>query len=74
MTNSPGYAYVRIEEKAINLTTAQAIKSVEVCQSLSNMLRDIYLFRFDPLTGNIYILASESIEIVINQNGEMKFV
>ncbi|MGG6266809.1 DUF6888 family protein [Leptolyngbya sp. AN10] len=58
----------------MNLTTAQAFKSVEVCQSLSNMLRDIHLFRFDHLTGNIYILASESIEIVINQNGEMNFV
>jgi hypothetical protein len=66
--------YVRIEARSINLTAIQAIKAVEVCQSLSNMFRDINLFRFDPLAGTIYILAYESIEVVIYQDGGWKFV
>lgn len=65
---------VRIEERPINLTVAQAIKSVEVCQKLSDLYRDIHLFRFDPLVGNIYILAQENIEIVIYPAGNWEFV
>ncbi|WP_445298440.1 DUF6888 family protein [Leptolyngbya sp. NIES-2104] len=63
-----------MEEQIINLTVAQAIKAVEVCQSLSTMLRDINLFRFDPLSGIIYVLAEESIEVVIFQDGNWEFV
>ncbi|MBE9012441.1 hypothetical protein IQ250_19775 [Pseudanabaenaceae cyanobacterium LEGE 13415] len=66
--------YVRIEEKVINLTIAQAIKSVEVCQKLSDLYREIYLFRFSPITGTIYILARENIELVITQDGTWEFV
>ncbi|WP_445298429.1 DUF6888 family protein [Leptolyngbya sp. NIES-2104] len=45
---------VRIEEKVINLTVAQAIKSVELCQKLSDLYRDIYLFRFSPVWNNLH--------------------
>ncbi|GAP95649.1 hypothetical protein NIES2104_21730 [Leptolyngbya sp. NIES-2104] len=38
------------------------------------MLRDINLFRFDPLSGIIYVLAEESIEVVIFQDGNWEFV
>ena len=56
-----------------SLTAKQALKAVKVCQSLSTLYRDITLFRFDPLTGDIYILAGENIEISINQDGSWEF-
>ncbi|WP_414858388.1 DUF6888 family protein [Phormidesmis priestleyi] len=55
-------------------TIAQAFAAVQVCQLLSNLYRDIYLFRFNPITGIIYILAQENIEIVIQQNGIWDFL
>ncbi|WP_019502534.1 DUF6888 family protein [Pseudanabaena sp. PCC 6802] len=41
---------------------------------LSNLYRDIHLFRFDPLTVEIYILAGETLEITITSNGRWRFV
>jgi hypothetical protein len=55
------------------LTVEQALKVVEVCQSLSTLYKDISLFRFDPLTGNIYILAGDDIQILILQDGSWEF-
>jgi hypothetical protein len=57
-----------------SLTPEQAIKSVELCQSLSDMYRDILLFRFDALKGEIYILAGQDIELVIYANGNWEFL
>jgi hypothetical protein len=68
------FKYVKIEERPINPTIAQAFKSVYLCQMLSDLYRDIHLFRFDPLVVNIYILAQENIEIVIYPAGNWEFV
>lgn len=56
------------------LTTQQAIKSVELCQSLSDLYRDIRLFRFNSRTNEIFILAGESIEILITSDGQWRFI
>ena len=36
--------------------------------------RDIVLFRFDPLRGEIYILAGEDIELIIYADGNWEFL
>ncbi len=56
-------------------THEQAIASVCVCQSLSNMLQSIHLFRYDILYQQIYILAgvNEGIEIIIFEDGNWEF-
>ena len=41
---------------------------------LSNLYQDIHLFRFDEQTGEIFILAVETIEITINRDGIWEFV
>lgn len=41
---------------------------------LSNLYQDIHLFRFDEQTGEIFILAAETIEITINRDGICLFV
>jgi hypothetical protein len=41
---------------------------------LSNYYRDISLFRFDVLSGNIYILAPETLEILISRDGMWRFL
>ena len=57
-----------------SLTTEQAIKSVELCQSLSDGFRDIVWFRFDPLRGEIYILAGQDLELFIYDDGNWEFL
>jgi len=56
-------------------TNNQAIASVCVCQSLSDMLQNIHLFRYDVFRKQIYILAgiNEGIEITIFENGSWEF-
>lgn len=58
------------------LSGQQAITSVCVCQSLSDMLQLIYLFRYDPLNKQIYMIAgiNEGIEIIIFENGRWEFI
>ncbi|WP_407682278.1 DUF6888 family protein [Pseudocalidococcus azoricus] len=52
----------------------QCLKTVEICQSLSNMYQEIKLFRFNELTSEIYILAGDEIEILITTHGRWRFV
>jgi len=56
------------------VTVEQAIKSVQICQNLSDFYQDIVLFRFDKLKGEIYILAGENIEIIIYSDGNWEFL
>ena len=65
---------VTLEKKLTSLTVEQAIKSVEICQSLSDLYQDIILFRFDELKGEIYLLAGLDIEIVIYSDGNWEFL
>jgi hypothetical protein len=53
----------------------QAISSVRICQSLSDKLQPIHLFRYDSFHKEIYILAGidEGIEIIISENGDWEF-
>jgi hypothetical protein len=62
-----------VERFVMRVTVAQAMKSVEICQSLSDLLREIHLFRFDPLTGNIFILTGDNLSVMINQFGKLEF-
>ncbi len=57
------------------VTNEQAIASVCVCQSLSDMLQPIHLFRYDHLYKQIYILAGvhEGIEIIVFADGNWEF-
>ncbi len=41
---------------------------------LSNSFRSIHLFRFDPLTCNVYILAGDNIELTVPPNGLWDFL
>ncbi|WP_404800341.1 DUF6888 family protein [Amazonocrinis nigriterrae] len=55
-------------------TTEQALSCVRVCQMLSNLYKDIRLFRFDDRTGEVYILAADELQIIVYPNGEWEFV
>lgn len=41
---------------------------------LSNGYRDIHLFRYNPQKGYVYILAGETLEIIVTGNGEWRFI
>ncbi|MBW4676346.1 MAG: hypothetical protein KME52_20720 [Desmonostoc geniculatum HA4340-LM1] len=55
-------------------TTEQALACVRVCQMLSNLYKDIRLFRFDDRTGQVYILAGDELQIIVLSNGIWDFV
>ncbi|WP_445228436.1 DUF6888 family protein [Cyanothece sp. BG0011] len=55
-------------------TSDQVIACLIVCQWLSNCYRDIQLFRFDPETAEVYILATEEIEIIVPSDGDWYFL
>ena len=65
---------VIIEEKTINPTDDQAQACLRVCQMLSNCYRDIQLFRFDNQTGDVFILASDELQIIVPRSGNWSFV
>ena len=41
---------------------------------LSNLYKDIRLFRFDDKTGEVYILSADELQIIVYPNGEWEFV
>ncbi|MGV0025508.1 DUF6888 family protein [Phormidesmis priestleyi] len=41
---------------------------------LSDLYRNIQLFRFSAESGEIYIFAGEELQIIIPQNGRWRFV
>jgi hypothetical protein len=57
----------------ISPTDKQAQACLRVCQMLSNTYRDIHLFRFDPETGDVYILAGEDLEVIVPPSGVWRF-
>ncbi|HAG83950.1 MAG TPA: hypothetical protein DCL61_23075 [Cyanobacteria bacterium UBA12227] len=63
-----------MEEKKINPTDEQAQACLRVCQMLSNCYRDIQLFRFDDQTGDVFILASDELQIIVPRSGNWSFV
>ena len=56
------------------VTVAQALKSVILCQNLLDTYREIYVYRFEPRTGYIFILAGQDIQLVIAQDGNWEFI
>ncbi|WP_442936337.1 DUF6888 family protein [Nostoc sp.] len=55
-------------------TTEQALVCVRVCQMLSNLYKDIRLFRFDDKTGQVYMLAGDELQVIVLSNGIWDFV
>lgn len=55
-------------------TGVQSKKCVYLCQSLSDLGRDIVLFRFNTETGEIFILTGDEIQIVIQRDGSWEFI
>jgi hypothetical protein len=55
-------------------THEQGFAYICVSQMLSNFYREIQLFRFSEQTGEIYIFASEKLQIVITRDGNWRFV
>ncbi|WP_420839070.1 DUF6888 family protein [Argonema antarcticum] len=65
-----------MEGTTIYPTTRQALMCLILCQALSDLHRDIHLFRFNVETGEVYILAgaNDEIEIIVPQNGVWRFL
>jgi hypothetical protein len=57
-------------------TDVQAQACLRLCQMLSNGYQPIYLFRYSQNSRRVYILAgmTESIQIVIPENGKWRFI
>lgn len=55
-------------------TVEQAIELYKMCQNLTQMYSSINLVTIDGRTKNLYILAGEGLEILININGEVTIV
>jgi hypothetical protein len=66
------------EERVLEMdrmyTTAQALKCFQLCCDLTNKYCSIDLVAFDSRTGNVIILAKESINIEVDPQGAWKFV
>jgi hypothetical protein len=56
------------------LTTAQALKCVQLCCDLTSKYCSIDLITLDKRTGNVILLAREDINLEIEPNGEWRFV
>ena len=56
-------------------TQKQKDTVIFVCQLLSNLFQPIWLFRYDSLSHNIFIIAGtqENLEIIIFENGQLEF-
>ncbi|WP_442939891.1 DUF6888 family protein [Nostoc sp.] len=61
-------------EECLYQYTEQALVCVRVCQMLSNLYKDIRLFRFDDKTGQVYILAGDELQVIVLNNGIWDFV
>lgn len=55
-------------------TTAQALKYFQLCCDLTSKYCAADLVTVDDRTGNVIILAKETINIEIEPNGEWRFV
>ncbi|BDA69572.1 hypothetical protein CAL7716_037380 [Calothrix sp. PCC 7716] len=55
-------------------TVEQAIELYKMCQNLTQMYSSINLVTIDDRTRNLYILAGEGLEILINIYGEVTIV
>ena len=54
-------------------SSSQAFKCLELCHRLSNLLRDIVLFRYDEVTLTVFILTADDIRIIVYRDGNWRF-
>jgi hypothetical protein len=56
-------------------TAEQAFACVRVCQMLSDGYQPIHVFRYNPNTQTVFILAgvTESLEILVFSSGQWRF-
>ena len=54
-------------------TPEQMLTCIRLCQALSNFYTDIHLFRYDQRRQEIYVIAGETINIIIKANGDWEF-
>lgn len=55
-------------------TTEQTLTCFILCQRLTSLYRSIFLVRLDERTEDIYILAGEETEILIDKHGNWEFI
>lgn len=55
-------------EDEINPTVEQAFCFIRVCQMLSNLYRNIVVFRYDSGTGEVFILTADDIQILLKRD------
>jgi hypothetical protein len=55
-------------------TVEQAIELYKMCDNLTQMYSSINLVTIDARTKNLYILAGEELQILINLYGEVTIV
>lgn len=41
---------------------------------LSNLYRDVQIFRFDPQTGVVFIFAGKELQVIVPPNGFWRFL
>ncbi|NEP61377.1 MAG: hypothetical protein F6K31_31235 [Symploca sp. SIO2G7] len=58
----------------MNPTNEQAQTCLRVCQMLSNLYRDIQIFRFDGQTGEVYIFAGDELQVIVPPNEPWRFL
>jgi hypothetical protein len=56
-------------------TDEQAQACLRLCQMLSSGFQPIHLFRYDPETQTVYVLAgvTEGIEVIVDLSGKWRF-
>ncbi|HAC63378.1 MAG TPA: hypothetical protein DCF68_07505 [Cyanothece sp. UBA12306] len=54
-------------------TPEQMLSCIRMCQTLSNFYLDIHLFRYDQQRQEIYIIAGDTINLIINAKGNWEF-
>lgn len=52
-------------------TAKQAVKCCFICQQITGMYLPIYLVRLDERTNDIFILAGENTQILIDAKGDV---
>ncbi|WP_293077805.1 DUF6888 family protein [Okeania sp. SIO3B5] len=55
-------------------TEKQAVKCFIICQRITQMYLPISLVRLDERSNDIFILAGEDIQVLIDRNGEVKIL
>lgn len=51
----------------------QMLSCIRMCQTLSNFYLDIHLFRYDQQRKEIYIIAGDTINLIIDAQGNWEF-